>query len=213
MCDTCQDCDNLTLPTGAAGATGATGATGPAGANGSNGTTILHNDLTPGTTSSGTYALFSNDKVFSVPSGTLATNGDKLEVTVMFTLSNTIAAKQSGGFYQILIGGTDIAGALNSVPYGGIDYLWSPAVTGVNAQFRVKLDISRISATSLMVHSDSYWTDPDGIEKNHYHFSNIALTVADVTANALAIQIKGKVYDISSDVFACNQLNVNNLIQ
>ena len=91
MCDTCNDCDNLTLPTGATGPAGSTGATGDAGANGTNGVTILHNDLTPGTTSSGTYALFSNDKVYSAPIGTLPANGDKLEVTAMFTLANTIS--------------------------------------------------------------------------------------------------------------------------
>ena len=212
MCDTCQDCDNLTLPTGTAGAAGATGAAGAAGSNGTNGTTILHNDLTPGSTSSLTYALFSNDKVYSVPSGTLAANGDKLDVTASFTLSGTgVDNKYDRGYYQVSIGGTDIAGGLNSVPYGG-GFVIRPSVTGAQYQFRVKLEIHRISTTTVLIQSHSQWSDVDGVAGDWFYFSTASLAVADLSANALAIQIKGKV-EIANLSMACNQLNVNNSIQ
>jgi len=212
MCDTCNDCDNLTLPTGTAGADGAPGADGSAGAPGVNGTTILNNDLTPGSTSSLAYALFSSDKVYNVPAGTLSANGDKLDITASFTLSGTgIDNKYDRGYYQVLIGGTDIAGGLNSSPYGG-GFVKRPSYTGEYYQFILKLEIHRISSTSVLIHSDSKWADMDGVEGDLFYFSKNSLTVADLSANALNIQIKGKVENANLSM-ACNQLNVNNSIQ
>lgn len=212
MCDTCNDCDNLTLPIGSAGADGAAGAAGAAGANGVNGTTILHNDLTPGSTTSLTYALFSNDKVYNVPSGTLATNGDKLDVTASFTLSGTgTDNKYDRGYYQVLIGGTDIAGGLNSEPYGG-GFVKRPSYTGIYYQLRVKLEIHRLSATSVLIQSHSQWSDEDGVKGDWFYFSKASINVSDLSAEALTVQIKGKVENANLSM-ACNQLNVNNSIQ
>jgi hypothetical protein len=90
----CTDCNEITIPTGPTGATGATGAAGANGTNGApgdngqDGTTILstYNNTTGVGTPSGTgeTTLFT----FSVPSNTLATDGDELELYAYYEYFN-----------------------------------------------------------------------------------------------------------------------------
>lgn len=90
----CTDCNEITIPTGPKGDTGATG---PAGTNGTNGapgdngqdgTTILntYNSITgTGTTAS---LVETTLYTYSVPSNTLATNGDELELYAYYEYFN-----------------------------------------------------------------------------------------------------------------------------
>ena len=208
MCDTCQDCDNITLPTGATGVDGAAGPAGNDGADGNNGVGVLYNDLVPGMVEASTFSLFSNDKVYSVPAGTLAANGDKIEVVAMFTTTSDSDLFIHRGEYQVLVGGTDMQGPYF---YKGLPQV-AAGVPGYH--LRVRLDISRISSTSLMVHSDNYLAVSSGQTVYQGHFSNTALTVADLDSNNLVIQLKGStVTGDTTSRLICNQLNVNKLIQ
>ena len=96
----CTNCNEITIPTGAPGTngtngapgvkgdTGLTGANGQNGTNGTNGTTILstYNSVT----GTGTPASLIETILFtySVPSNTLATNGDELELYAYYEYFN-----------------------------------------------------------------------------------------------------------------------------
>jgi hypothetical protein len=211
MCDTCQDCDNLTLPAGTSGTDGEQGIQGIQGIQGDSGVGVLHNDLLPGTSiTMGSYAVFTNDKLYNVPIGSLSADGDKLEVIAMFSTISQSSYK-TGAEYQMLIGGTDIAGTQHPRPYH-IKYSTNTNTGAVGSNLRVKLDISRINSTTLLVHSDSYASTPTGSTLNTYHFSVMSLTVADLDTTALSIQTKGQVYTPTISL-TCNQLNINTLTQ
>lgn len=79
----CSNNNSSVLPIGPPGATGATGA---AGANGANGTTVLYNNLTPASTSTGGFDSLQS---YTLPINTLATNGDSLEVISMLDVDVT----------------------------------------------------------------------------------------------------------------------------
>ena len=207
-----QGIQGLTGSTGLPGADGAEGAPGADGAGAVGGVTLLHNDLTPGSTNSLTFGLFSVDKVYSAPIGTLPANGDKLEITVLLHITKDGGlAKGNRGDYQILIGGTDIAGALNSFPYGGTNST-ATDFAGINAYYKAIVKVSRVSSTSLLIDSISYQSRTSGFVTSTYNFIDTYLTVADVASNALVIQVKGKTDSVNSTL-TCVQLTVNNLIQ
>lgn len=90
----CTDCNEITIPVGPTGAAGTNGTngvkgdTGLTGANGQNGTTIL--STYNSTTGVGTPATLLETTLFtySVPSNTLATNGDELELYAYYEYFN-----------------------------------------------------------------------------------------------------------------------------
>jgi hypothetical protein len=203
MCTTCQSCscDNVTLPI-STGPTGATGATGAAGADGADGVAVLHNDTAQSTTSSASIALFSATKAYSLPANTLSTNGSKLILTATFTTTGAGVSGTSNA-YVYLAGSSFTA---KTVPYqvfhGNTDYQY---------YMKIRLEITRESTTNLVIVSDSYICDETGSTLASYHFTEDE-TVADLSANALAIDLRGKTNgDITT--FNCEQLTVDHLIK
>jgi len=201
MCDTCQDCDNITLPV-ITGPTGATGATGAAGSNGSNGVAILHNDTTQSTTSSTSIALFSATKAYTLPINTLSTNGSKLILTAIFTTTGAGTSGTSNAY--IYMAGSSYTS--KTYPYqinhGTSDYQF---------YLKVRLEITRESTTNLVIASDSYVCDETGSTIDHYHFSEDE-TVADLSANTLVFDCRGKVSGTIT-TFNCDQLTIEHLIK
>lgn len=203
MCDTCQDCncDNVTLPV-ITGPTGATGASGSAGADGDDGVAVLHNDTTQSTTSSTSIALFSATKAYSVPANTLSTNGSKLVLTATFSTT-----------------GAGVDGASNAYIYmAGSSFTSKTSPYQINhnssdSQFylKIRLEITRTSTTVLRIVSDSYVCDEHGATLDHFHFQEDE-TVSDVSANALAIDCRGKVSGTIT-TFNCDQLTVDHFIK
>ena len=202
MCDTCQDCncDNITLPV-ATGPTGATGATGAAGADGADGVAVLHNDVTQSTTSSASIALFSSTKAYTLPSGTLATNGSKLILTALFsTTGNTIGSSSTAYIY---IGGTSFTAKLHpyTLAYG----------TTAEAYLKIRLEISRISNTALFINSDSFMTDTTTAQTESFNFLENSVAVSDIDSNTLLIEARGKT--TGTTTFNCDQLTIDHYVK
>lgn len=197
----CGSClDPLVLPVGPTGATGiqgltgATGATGAAGADGSS-TIVLHNDTDRSTTTSALTALFSPTKAYSIPSGTLS-NNDVVELTIIF---NTTSFGQFEAFsIDVFFGGSSFTSVVAPLSfYNG--------VTDQQPYAKATLEISRVDATTLFINADTHYGDENGYNYYNYHFTNRALTVADLDSNALAIDVRG---GTSSGNLHCDQLLV-----
>jgi hypothetical protein len=212
-CDTCQDCgcDNITLPIGPAGATGATGATGPQGPAGAAGTPgvpgtggfiVLHNDTTQSTTASATTALFTASKSYTVPQNTLSMNGSKLIVTALF--STTGANVTGDSTASIFIGGASFTAKTSP-------FFIQHSNSDGEQYLKVRLEISRDSATNLFINCDTYIAVSEGQTVDSFHFLENTLTVSDLATNSLTIDCRGKTNG-SITTFNCDQLTVDHLI-
>lgn len=203
-CDTCQDCDNITLPV-ATGATGEKGSTGPAGADGADGTTVLHNDTTNSSTTSATKAVFSADKSYTMPAGTLATNGSKLKITALFYTSG--GADKSESVAYIEIGGTEV------LPTSGSYTPYTLANYSQDMLLKVELTVTRTSTTNLFIEGQTLLSENGRAAQvlKAFQFMDTTLAVADIDANTLLIQAKGKTATTTS--FNCAQLTIDHLVK
>lgn len=106
------DCTDITIPTGS---TGATGPQGPAGTDGTNGAAVLYNDISDSLTT-GTALQTCGDngaagllKSYTLPAGTLDTDGSYLEIEASF-ISSTANLTPSSKFVGIYFNGNNVAG-------------------------------------------------------------------------------------------------------
>lgn len=172
MCDNCKE---ITIPTGAKGDKGDTGATGPQGPpgntpdDGANGTTILsaYNSVT----GVGTPASLTETTLFTynVPANTLNTNGDELEAYIYFEYTSNDAATLRIKFGSKII----------PITASGVDdYIYI-----------IKLKVSRISANS------QFWTleylTKSAINLTATTFIGIDTSTLDLTT-ILAFEISGE---------------------
>lgn len=178
MCDTCQDCscDNITLPI-ALGDPGPAGPAGAAGANGADGSVILFNQLTPATTTSGSFVDLTG-MTYTIPVNQLATNGDQLKLKSYFHSTD-----QKGGYIDIYLDGTTI---LNSVNFGII-----PGGRG-DTSLRLETVLTRINDTT--VSAEHFIVVADGSSgdilgaKQRFESS---LVVTGLTANTTILKLRG----------------------
>lgn len=203
MCDTCQDCgcDNITLPV-PVGTAGATGAPGAAGANGTNGTTVLHNDMVRSTTTSGSISLFNTTKAYTLPSGTLSTDGSKLRLRALF--SSTGGTEKASSTAYIFIGGSSFTSL--TIPYTLEGY-------SRDTILEVDLLINRVNSTELFITSNSVIADSNGPAKvlAANVFTARSHIVSDMDSNNLLIECRGKTASTTS--FNCDQLTIDHLIK
>jgi hypothetical protein len=184
------------------GPTGATGATGSAGSNGTDGVAVLHNDTTQSTTSSTSIALFSSTKAYTMPSNTLSTNGSKIILTATF--STTGAGVDGISNAYIYLAGSSFTSKLPP-------YQINHNSSDLQFYLKIRLEITRESTTTLAIVSDSYICTSDGATLDHYHFQEDE-TVADVSANSLLIECRGKTGGTIT-TFNCDQLTIDHLIK
>ena len=189
MCGcSCGSClDPLVLPIGPTGATGSQGLTGATGAQGDPGeagssTIVLYNDETRSTNTSGTLALFTATKAYSISAGTLSTD-DVIELTIIFSTTSFVPFNDLG-FDVFFNGGsfTSVVAPLN----------FYTVASDLQLYAKLKLEISVVDDTTLLINAASYLGDEDGYTLSHHHWTNRAFTVASLAANALAIDVRGK---------------------
>ena len=207
-CETCQDCgcENITLPviTGPTGATGATGTSGSNGTNGTDGVVVLHNDVVQSTTASTSEALFSATKEYSMPAGTLSTNGSKLLLTALFSTTGLTFVESAGA--RIFIGGSNFT-ANNQV------YTISNAGSDYQMYLKIQLEITRVSNTVLFINSNSVISNGGTLQDvASYHFLDTSTVVSDIDINPLVFQLKGIVSNVEV-TFNCDQLTIDHLIK
>jgi len=117
------DCTDITIPTGS---TGATGPQGPAGVNGVNGAAVLYNDVSNSLTT-GTALQTCGDngaagllKSYTLPAGTLDTDGSYLEIRASF-ITTTANLAVTSKFVGIYFNGNNITGTNYQIFYGSIN--------------------------------------------------------------------------------------------
>lgn len=180
MCDSCQDCDNITLPTGS-GPTGATGADGNDGADGSNGTAVLYNDLVSSSLTSTSLSLFTDTKAYTLPAGTLSTDGSKLKITYLATpTGHDLKSIATCYFY---IAGSNFTS--KSAPFTISNFDGNPLLT-------VEITMNRVSATSMYIHCQT--TLSDAFRSGTFLAGAIfteTVTVSDIDANNLLLELRG----------------------
>lgn len=199
-CNTCEDCDNITLP-GTTGPSGPTGPTGADGSDGTSGTSVLHNDIVQSTTASASIALFNATKAYTLPLGTLSTNGSKLVLTSMFSTTDNTGVGISTAY--IYFAGASFTG--KSFPFSLRDFK-------ENLFLKVVLEITRVSPTELFVLATTNKSSASsGQVLESYSFKESTIIVADLDANSLLIEARG--VTTGTATFNCDQLTIDHLIK
>ena len=133
-------------------------------------TPVLYNNQYPQTSNANPDTLFS----YSVPSNTLNTDGDIIEVETLIKGSSV-----SNGFYcNILVNSVSTTGVGNAVVNYGLGYA------------KVKLQISRTTATTI-VYELVYTKLSESLKQlQSQYYYNGSINVSDLGANALPIILK-----------------------
>lgn len=211
MCTTCQSCscDNVTLPivTGPTGSTGATGATGPAGAAGTPGVAgtggfiVLHNDMVQSTTTSGSLGAFTTDKTYTLPLNTLSINGSKLIITGLFAIQENAAAAGNAADVAVFFDGSNFTSKSMQATAANIE---------VGCEMKIRLEVSRLSATTVLINTDFYVSDDStGKTLEHKHFTKLSTTTPNLTTAPMVINLRGAT-DVGT--LDCDQFTIDHLI-
>ena len=176
------------------GAKGDKGADGADGIDGVNGIVILYpNDNTPVAT---TGVVLEDLKSYTLPLGTLATNGSELIITTAWRFTATNDAK----LIKVLFGG------------GGGNIIATVTASTVQEQ-RVFIvnTITRQSATTITNEFDILVCDGITQQLAHYHnFNTAPITVLDLSANNIIVKTQGDgtvIGDIINDYLEVKIIN------
>lgn len=179
--------------------TGATGAAGSNGTNGINYPVVLYNDQTISGISSSTAEQ--TLKSYTLPAGTLTTNGDICEITAIYRIVLNLAQIKRPTIY---FGAKELVtnDATTNV------YFYDPGV-GVNSRYIViKAEVSRNSATSQTAITTS---SKSIVEDGSIIMLTELSTPAETLANPIVISVKGQNTSGSANSIQCYQLLVKYL--
>lgn len=194
-------------PAGAAGPTGAAGTNGVAGTNGTNGTNgtdasaiLLHNDAVASTPPWGTpVGSYGRLKSYTLPLGTLVSDGDALEILASFSVtgSNYIKAVK-------MLVGTNLAFpslwiGVVGIPASGVGYI------------TMKVNITRLSLTTAAVSCTWVGSDNTGFGSASSSGGIVEPSIGFANFDTATNLLDFEGFASSPDTIVCSQLQVKYL--
>lgn len=189
----CSSNNSGVLPVGPTGPTGATGAAGANGADGADGTTVLYNNIADVSTTDGAAGAFESLQSYTLAAGTLATNGDTLEIMCSLSV-NVDTSNASSALY---INGASV---VPNPPASFVMYSGSKFCL-------MKITLSRQSATTVFIQFDvSISGGTNYTITSAYQFMATGVAVNNLTSNSNTIAIFG------AETPGVNTLTAHNLL-